>query len=558
MKMRSDTVKKGIDRTPHRALFKAVGLRDEDLKKPLIAIVNSWNEIVPGHLHLRSIADAVKDGVRSAGGTPLEFNTIAVCDGIAMAHEGMRYSLPSRELIADSIELMIQAHCFDAMVCIGSCDKIIPGMLMATCRLNIPTIFVTGGAMFVGCYKGQPIATSELFEKVAAVKAGKLSIEELKEMEDITCPGPGSCAGMYTANTMSCLTEALGLSLPYCGTALAVSSEKLRIAKASGKQIIYLLKNRLTPSKIINKKSIENAIRVDMGLGGSTNTILHFLAIAQEANLNPSLETFDILSRTTPHICDLYPAGRFFVEDLHEAGGVPAVMKELAPLLNLDCLTVSGRTIKEIISGVRVMRRDVIRPLNDPLHKEGGIAILKGNLAPEGAVVKSAAVAPAMLKHEGPAKVFDREEGAIKTISQGKVVKGDVVVIRYEGPKGGPGFREMLGATAAIVGRGLGSSVALVTDGRFSGGSRGPCIGHVSPEAAEGGPIAIIRDGDIIQIDVPNRTLNVKLSDKEIEGRLKKWHLQVKPKVAKGYLYRYLKEVESASKGAVLPNQKFK
>ncbi|MEM3088180.1 MAG: dihydroxy-acid dehydratase, partial [Candidatus Bathyarchaeia archaeon] len=484
--MRSNTVKKGIDRTPHRALFKAVGLRDDDLKKPLIAVVNSWNEIVPGHFHLRLIADAVKDGIRTAGGTPLEFNTIAICDGIAMAHEGMMYSLPSRELIADSIELMIQAHCFDGMVCIGSCDKIIPGMLMATCRLNIPTIFVTGGAMQTGHYKCQPIATSDLFEKVAAVKAGELSIEELKEMEDVTCPGPGSCAGMYTANTMSCLTEALGMSLPGCGTALAVSAEKLRIAKASGKQIIFLLKNGLTPSKIINKKSIENAIRVDMSLGGSTNTILHFLAIAREAGLDLSLETFDSLSRTTPHICDLYPSGKLYVEDLHEAGGVPAVMKELAPLLNLNCLTVSGRTIKEIISSVQVMRRDVIRPLNDPLHKEGGIAILKGNLAPEGAVVKSAAVDPAMLRHEGPAKVFDREEGAIKAISNGKVVKGDVVIIRYEGPKGGPGMREMLGATAAIVGRGLGASVALVTDGRFSGGSRGPCIGHVSPEAAEG------------------------------------------------------------------------
>jgi len=554
MRMRSDTVKKGVDRTPHRALFKAVGLGDEDLKKPLVAVVNSWNEIVPGHFHLRLIADAVKDGIRTAGGTPLEFNTIAICDGIAMAHEGMKYSLPSRELIADSIELMIQAHCFDAMVCIGSCDKIIPGMLMATCRLNIPTIFVTGGAMLTGHYKGQPIATSELFEKVAAVKAGELSIEELKEMEDVTCPGPGSCAGLYTANTMSCLTEALGMSLPGCGTALAVSAEKLRIAKASGKQIIFLLKNGLTPSKIINKKSIENAIRVDMSLGGSTNTILHFLAIAREVGLDLSLETFDSLSRTTPHICDLYPAGKFYVEDLHEAGGVPAVMKELAPLLNLNCLTVSGRTIKEIISGVQVTRRDVIRPLNDPLHQEGGIAILKGNLAPEGAVVKSAAVDPTMLRHEGPAKVFDREEAAIKAISNGKIVKGDVVIIRYEGPKGGPGMREMLGATAAIVGRGLGSSVALVTDGRFSGGSRGPCIGHVSPEAAEGGPIAIVRDGDIVQIDIPNRTLNVKLSDTEIEGRLKKWRLQVKPKVAKGYLYRYLREAESASKGAVLLN----
>ena len=551
MKMRSDTVKKGIERTPHRALFKAAGLRDEDLKKPLIAIANSWNEIVPGHLHLRSIADAVKDGVRSAGGTPLEFNTIAVCDGIAMSHEGMRYSLPSRELIADSIELMIQAHCFDAMVCVGSCDKIVPGMLMATCRLNIPTIFVTGGAMLPGCYKGQSINTSELFEKVAAVKAGELSIEELKEMEDVTCPGPGSCAGLYTANTMSCLTEALGMSLPGCGTALAVYSEKLRIAKASGKQIIFLLKNRLTPSKIINKKSIENAIRVDMSLGGSTNTVLHFLAIAREANLDLPLETFDMLSRTTPHLCDLFPAGRYYVKDLHEAGGVPAVMKELASLLNLNCLTVSGKTIKEIISGAQAIRRDVIRPLNDPIHKEGGIAILKGNLAPEGSVVKSAAVDPTMVRHEGPAKVFEREESAIKAIFEGRIVEGDVVVIRYEGPKGGPGMREMLGATAAIVGRGLGSSVALVTDGRFSGGSRGPCIGHVSPEAAEGGPIAIIRNGDIVQIDIPNRTLNVKLSDAEIKERLNKWRLQVKPKVTKGCLYRYIKEVESASKGAV-------
>jgi dihydroxy-acid dehydratase len=550
-KLKSDTVKIGVERTPQRALFKASGLTESDLKKPLIAVVNSWNEIVPGHIHLRKIAEAVKTGIRSKGGTPLEFNTIAICDGIAMAHSGMRNPLPSREVIADSVELMVNAHMFDAMVCVASCDKIVPGMLMATCRLNIPTIFVTGGPMLPGNYKGKKICISDLFENVSAVKSGKLSEKDFLEMENAACPGPGSCAGLYTANTMSCLTEALGLSLPGCGTTPAIYTQKLAIAHKSGQQIMKLLEENITPDKIVTRKSIDNAIRVDLAIGGSTNTVLHLPAIANEMGIPLSIDRFDELSRETPHLCNMNPAGPFYIKDLHEAGGVQAVMKELASLLNLDCLTVSGKTVKENLKTTGRIRDDVIRSLENPVHREGGIAILKGNLAPEGAVVKQSAIDADMLKFTGSAKVFNCEEEAIKAIENDSITSGDVVVIRYEGPRGGPGMREMLGATSALVGKGLTSSVALVTDGRFSGITRGPCIGHVSPEAAQGGPIAVIENGDKIRIDIPARKLDLMLDDGIIRKRLRSWK-PVEAKVKRGYLFRYSKLVGSAAQGAII------
>lgn len=551
MKLRSDNVKIGIERAPHRSLFKASGLTDNDLKKPLIAIANSWNEIVPGHIHLNKISEAVKTGVKSAGGTPLEFNTIAICDGIAMGHLGMKNSLPSREIVSDSIELMVNAHCFDAMVCICSCDKILPGMLMVACRLNLPTIFVTGGPMLPGQFQGQSIGFSNVYEGIAAVRRGQLTEKAFCEMENQACPGPGSCAGMYTANTMQCLTEALGLSLPGCGTIPAVYDEKLKIAQNSGEQIIHLLKQEITPCKIVNEKSIENTIMVDMALGGSTNTVLHLPAIAKEAKLNLPLDRFDELSRRTPHLCNMNPAGPHFVKDLYEAGGVQAVMKELYSKLNLDCLTVSGRTVRDNIAEVQVKRRDVIRPISSPYHMEGGIAILKGNLAPQGAVVKQSAVDPKMLRFKGKALVFDREEDAVKAITDGTVKSGRIIVIRYEGPKGGPGMREMLAATAALRGAKLDASVALLTDGRFSGATVGPCIGHISPEAYVGGPIAVVKNGDEIEIDIPTRRLDVKLKDQEIKMRQRSWK-SPEPKVKEGYLFRYSKLVTSAAEGAVL------
>ncbi|WP_309492069.1 dihydroxy-acid dehydratase [Candidatus Hecatella orcuttiae] len=550
MKLRSRKVVEGIERAAHRALFKAVGLMDEDLEKPLVAIANSWTEVVPGHQHLKGLAEAVKKGVVAAGGTPLEFNTIAICDGIAMGHEGMRNSLPSREIIADSLELAVNAHGFDALVCISSCDKIVPGMLMAMCRLNLPAIFVSGGAMLPGWYEGRSLSYSEMFESVSAAKAGAISEKILREMEACACPGPGSCAGMYTANTMQCLTEALGLTLPYGGTALAVSAERYRIAEEAGRQVMMLLQKDIVPRKIVTRKSLENAIMVDMALGGSTNTVLHLMAVAREAGLPLALDTFDRLSRKTPHLCDLNPAGPYYVKDLHEAGGIPAVMKELAPLLHLDCLTVTGRTVKENLKKARTRRRDVIRPLNRPVHREGGIAILKGNLAPEGAVVKQSAVVAEMLRWKGRAKVYDSEEDALTAILTGRIPPSSAVVIRYEGPKGGPGMREMLAATTAIKGMGLQSSVALLTDGRFSGATTGPCIGHISPEAAQGGPIAVIHDGDLIIIDIPRRRLEVRLKAGELKRRLKAWK-PPKPKVAGGYLLRYSKMVGSAAEGAV-------
>ena len=549
-KLRSDKVKKGIERLPHRALFKAAGLTDSDLEKPLIAVANSWNEIIPGHVHLDKLAEAVKQGVREGGGTPLEFNTIGICDGIAMGHEGMRTPLPSREIIAASVELMIEAHQFDAMVAIAACDKIEPGMVMAALRLNVPTIFVTGGCMLAGEWKGRRLGINHLFEAISKAKKGEISEEDLKGLEDYGLPGPGSCAGLYTANTMAILIEALGLSLPGAGTAPAVSAERVRIARESGKQIMYLLEHDIKPRDIVTYEAVENAIRVDMALGGSTNSVLHLMAIAHEAGVKLSLEDFDEISKTTPVLAKINPAGPYFVEDLHRAGGVLAVMKELEPLLNLDVLTVTGKTLKELLKDVKVRDREVIRSRDNPYSKEGGIAILWGSLAPEGAVVKQSAVAPEMLKFEGEAIVFDREEDAVKAILDGKIKEGQVIVIRYEGPKGGPGMREMLAATSAITGAGLEKSVALITDGRFSGATRGPCIGHVSPEAAEGGPIALVKNGDIILIDIPNRRLDLKVPPEELEERKKHWK-PPEPKVKTGYLRLYSSIAESASKGAV-------
>ncbi len=548
--LRSDKVKKGLERLPHRALFKATGLTDEDLEKPLIAVANSWNEIVPGHIHLDKIAAVVKQKIKEAGGTPLEFNTIAICDGIAMGHEGMRTPLPSREIIAASVELMIEAHQFDAMVAIASCDKIEPGMVMAALRLNIPTIFVTGGCMLAGEWKNRRLGYNHLFEAIGKAKKGEISEEDLKGLENYGLPGPGSCAGLYTANTMAIMIEALGLSLPGAGTAPAVSAERYRIARESGRQILYLLEHDIKPRDIVTYEAIENAIRVDMALGGSTNSVLHLMAIAHEAGVKIDLHDFDEISKKTPVLAKINPAGPYFVEDLHKAGGVLGIMKELEPYLNLDVITVTGKTLRELLKDAKIYNREVIRPRDNPYSKEGGIAILWGSLAPEGAVVKQSAVAPEMMKFEGEAVVFDREEDAVKAILNGEIRKGQVVVIRYEGPKGGPGMREMLAATSAITGAGLEKDVALITDGRFSGATRGPAIGHVSPEAMDGGPIALVENGDIISIDIPNRKLDLKVPEEELIERKKRWK-PPEPKVKKGYLRLYASIAESASKGAV-------
>lgn len=549
--MRSDEIKRGIERAPHRALLKALGLTDRDIDKPFIGIANSFTTLVPGHMHLNEIANAVKTGIVAAGGTPFEFNTIAVCDGLAMGHQGMRYSLPSREIIADSVEIMIQAHRLDGVVLVTNCDKITPGMLMAAARLDVPAIVITGGPMLAGWLDGKKISYSAVPEAVGKVFAGKMSEEELKRLENIACPGCGACCGMFTANTMACATEALGMSLPYCATSLAVSALKLRIAKESGERIVKMVQTDLKPSAIMTENAFENAIIVDMALGGSTNTVLHLSAIAKEAGISLPLKVFDEMGRRVPHLCDMIPSGSYAVEDLDAAGGLPALMKELKHLLHLDALTVTGKTVGKNIEGAKVLDTKVIRPLKNPIHKEGGIAILTGNLAPKGAVVKTAAVSPKMLKHTGPAKVFDSEEAAIKAIQSNKIQPGDVVVIRYEGPKGGPGMPEMLLPTATIAGMGLNESVALITDGRFSGATRGPCIGHVSPEAAEGGPIAAIKNGDTISIDIPKRTINVKLTKEEIKNRLKSWKPK-KPKVEKSYLTRYYSLVQSADVGGIL------
>lgn len=556
--MRSDVVKYGLERAPHRAILRCLGLTDEDFGKPLIAVANSFSEVVPGHMHLDKLVDAVKAGVYAAGGVPLEFNTIAVCDGLAMGHEGMNYSLPSRELIADSVEVMVQAHRFDGLVLLTNCDKITPGMMMAAARLDIPSIAVTGGPMLSGVYKDSKVDVTAVFEAVGEASAGKITEKDLKEIEDRAFPGCGSCNGMYTANTMACVAESIGMSLPKCATALAVSSEKFRIAKKSGERIVGMVKENLTPSKILTREAFENAVTVDMALGGSTNAALHLKAIAAEAGVDLPLEIFDEIARKTPHLCDMRPGGPHDLQELDAAGGIPALMNVLGGKLHLEVMTVTGATVKENIKNAVVYDKEVIRPLDNPIHKQGGIGIIYGNLAPNGAVVKVTAVPLKMLVHEGPAKVFDSEEEAMKAILGKQVKEGDVVVIRYEGPKGGPGMREMLSPTSAIAGMGLIESVALITDGRFSGASRGLCIGHISPEAAAGGPIAALKNGDTIRIDVPKRTLDVMIREKELKNRLAKW--KPKPaKIQKGYLRRYWSIVQSADKGGTfkIPNSSF-
>jgi dihydroxy-acid dehydratase len=536
--MRSDELKRGVERAAHRALLKALGLTDNDMGKPFIGVVNSYTNVVPGHIHLRQIGEAVKEGVLSAGGVPFEFNTIAVCDGLAMGHEGMRYSLPSRELIADSVEIMMQAHRLDGMVMISNCDKVTPGMLIAAARLDVPAISVTGGAMKSGVLDGKKVGVNNVFEAVGKAFAGKISSEELKQLENVACPGCGSCNGMFTANTMACMTEALGMSLPYCATALATSAMKQRIAKESGEKILELVRKNMKPSSIMTKEAFENAVVVDTALGGSTNTVLHLSAIAKEAGISLPIMTFDDISRKVPHLASMVPSGPHDMEELDNAGGLPAMMKELTQFLHMGALTVTTKTVGENIKEAKVLDAEVIRPLGNPVHKEGGIAILKGNLAPKGAVVKAVAVSPNMLKHTGPAKVYESEHEAEEAMKRHEVKAGDVVVIRYEGPKGGPGMPEMLIPTATISGMGLSESVALITDGRFSGATRGPCIGHVAPEAAEGGPIAVIKNGDLITVNISNRVLSVDLSDQEIKKRLAQW--KPKPqKITKGYLSRY-------------------
>lgn len=551
MKLRSREVVSGLEGLPRRALLKADGLTDADIERPFVAIANSYNNVVPGHLHLRELSEAVTAGIRAAGGTPFEFNTIGICDGIAMGTQGMCFSLPSREVIANSLELMLEAHRFDAVVAIASCDKIVPGMLMALARVNIPAIMLTGGPMMPGEWRGKRLDVISAFEAVGAVKAGKLSKREAREIEDRCCPGCGSCAGLFTANTMACLTEALGMSLPGVGTSHAIDAKKRRLAKQSGKQVMELLRNGITPLKIMTRSAFENAIIVDLALGGSTNTVLHLLAIAHDANTKLCLDVFDRLSRRTPNICNLRPSGEHYMLDLEQAGGVPALMKRLGKLVRGSPLTVTGRRVRDNLKFMKFHDSKVIRPLTKPYHPEGGISILYGNLAPKGAVVKYAGVSPRMLRHQGAARVFDHEEDATKAILNKRIKQGDVIVIRYEGPKGGPGMREMLAPTAAVIGMELGDSVALVTDGRFSGGTHGACIGHVSPEAAEGGPIAIVQEGDKILIDIKRRKLELVLPEAEIKARLERFKPS-KPRVKKGYLALYLRIVSSAAEGAIL------
>jgi dihydroxy-acid dehydratase len=552
--MRSDAVTKGIERAPHRSLLYALGWNKKDSGKPLIGVVNSFTEIVPGHIHLREIAEAVKKGVTSGGGVPFEFNTIAVCDGIAMNHPGMKYSLPSRELIADSIEIMAEAHQFDGLVFITNCDKVVPGMLIAAVRLNIPSIFISGGPMLAGKYSNgeniQKVDLISVFEGVGKVTSGSMTEEQLYDLEEVACPGCGSCAGMFTANTMNCATEAMGMGLPGHGTIPAVDGQRRQLARRAGERIISLVNENIRPLDIITPKSMRNAFSVDMALGGSTNSILHLMAIANEAKINFKLTDINEISSKTPNICKLSPAGENRIEDLHRAGGIPAVMKELGERINGDLPTVSGKTIREIVTEASIDDRKVIRPIENPYSPNGGIAILFGNLAPEGAVVKRSAVAPEMMSHTGPARVFDSEEASMPAIMKNTIKPGEVIIIRYEGPKGGPGMREMLTPTSLLSGAGLDKEVALITDGRFSGGSRGAAIGHVSPEAAARGPIAALKDGDIIDIDIDNYKLEVRLSDEEINKRLSALP-EFEPKIKTGYLRRYTEKVTSASTGAV-------
>ena len=553
--MRSDTVKKGLQRAPHRGLLYACGLNEDDINKPFIGIANSFCEIVPGHVHLNKVAEIVKQAVRKAGGTPFEFNTIAVCDGIAMGHTGMKYSLASREIITDSVETMARAHCFDGLVCIPNCDKIIPGMLMAAVRLNIPTIFVSGGPMAAGkTSDGKIVDLISIFEGVAEFNAGKIDENTLKELEHTGCPGRGSCSGMFTANSMNCLCEAVGITLPGNGTILAINPKREELYKKAGGQIMSLIERDVKPLDIINEKSLDNALALDMAMGGSTNTILHTLAVANEAGIKYDLERINAISAKCPNICKVAPSSRFHVEDVDAAGGVNAILKEISKvpnLLNTDCLTVTGRTLGETIADAEIKNTDVIHTLDNAYSKTGGLAILTGNLAPKGGVVKTAGVAAGMLTHTGPAVIFDSQEEACEGILAGRVKSGDVVVVRYEGPKGGPGMQEMLSPTSYIVGAGLAESVALITDGRFSGGTRGACIGHISPEAAVGGPIGLLKDGDIIEIDIPNNKISVKLSDEELTERKRGWK-PPKPRITQGYLAKYASMATSADTGAVL------
>ncbi len=549
--MRSDVTKKGIERAPHRSLMRALGLTTWEIEQPIVGIVNSFNEIIPGHIQLKEVAEAAKAGVYSTGGTPLEFETIGVCDGIAMGHLGMRYSLPSRELIADSVETVVQAHAFDALVFIPNCDKIIPGMLMAAVRLNIPSIFVSGGPMLAGRMSDDRcVDLSNVFEAVGRVTKGEMSQKELDELEAVACPGCGSCSGMFTANTMNCLTEALGMALPGNGTIPAIDARRIQLAKQAGRKVMDLLAKDIRPRDIITNRSIHNAFVVDMALGGSTNSVLHIIALAHEADIEFPLETINEISQRTPHLSKMRPSGDYHLEDLDLAGGIAAVMKEVSEQLNLDVRTVSGSSLREDIADARVRDAEVIRPVSNPHSARGGLSILFGNLAPQGAVVKSAAVIPEMMVHEGPARVFNSEDEATGEIMKGVVKSGDVVVIRYEGPRGGPGMPEMLTPTSIISGMGLDKEVALITDGRFSGATRGAAIGHVSPEAAEKGPIAALKDGDRIKIDIPNNRIEVELSDGEIERRLSQLP-EFEPKIKTGYLKRYIEKVTSASTGAV-------
>jgi len=548
--LRSDRIKKGLERAPHRSLLFATGITRDELAKPMIGVATSFTDLIPGHIGMRELERFIEKGVHAGGGWPLFFGIPGVCDGIAMGHVGMHYSLPSRELIADLVESVAMAHAFDGLVLLTNCDKITPGMLMAAARLDIPTIVVTAGAMYSGNFRGNRVNLISAFEAVGKVRKGEMSERDLAELEACACPGPGSCQGMYTANTMACVTESLGMSLPGCATALAVSGEKRRIAFDSGKRIVGLVKEDLTPRKIMTRNAFENAIRIDMALGGSTNTSLHIPAIAHEAGIELSIHTFDKISRTTPHVCNMLPGGPTYMEDLDRAGGIPGVLSRFTKMLK-PSPTVSGRSIIDNAKAGKVGNDDVIRTLEKAYHKEGGIAVLSGNLAPNGSVVKQTAVSDGMMNFEGKAIVFDSEEEAMKAILANKVKPGHVLVIRYEGPKGGPGMREMLSPTSAISGMGLGESVVLLTDGRFSGGTRGPCIGHISPEAAEGGPIAIVRNGDRIVLDIPNRSLEIKLSKTEIKKRLAKWKPR-EPKIKSGWLARYAKVVTSANTGAIV------